>query len=218
MSIYFLNAECNYPQPLVDEVITMVKKYVEFATENLSIEKPFDITIYPNYTWTAGVEGVDGEAFSGGLLQLRLDLRNELFKISDLLGDPLKVTICHECNHIARWQSVGYGTSLLEATVSEGLATSYEKQVCGSYPIKHGDYSNIEELLQFYRERNTEEDERYNHGEWFFGKNEKYPKWLGYRVGTYIVEEVLKNNPSFLLTEITKMPAAKILALSNVKL
>lgn len=218
MNIHFLNAEFKYEEPLVKRVIDTATNYINGAIQDLNIQKPFDVTMYPNHAWTEETDGVDGEAFSGGLLQLRIDLRNEKNKIDDLLGDPLKATIYHECNHILRWQSVGYGTSLIEATISEGIATSYEKMICAPYVIKHADHSNIEELLKYYRERNKDEDTTYNHWEWFFGTHNKYPRWLGYKVGSYIVDEAMKNKPSMTFTEITKMSAEEILAISNISI
>ncbi len=218
MGIYFLNSEFKYEQSLVDKVTAVTNEYLESAVNDLSIAKPFDTTIYPNFKWTEETDGVDGDAFSGGLLQLRIDLRDEIYKISHLLGAPLKATVFHECNHILRWQSVGYGSSLLEATISEGVATSYEKSVCSQYEIKHADYSNISELLKYYLERNKEEDENYDHAGWFFGKGNKYPKWLGYRVGSYVVDQAMKNNPNMSYAELTKVSAEEIIALSNVQI
>lgn len=218
MSVYFLNAEFNYPDTVVDEVVLFVTKYVDEVTKDLSIEKPFDITIYPNYKWTEGVGGVDGHAMSGGVLQIRIDLRDSVLKIKDLLGTPLQAVVYHECNHIARWQGPGYGWSLLEATVSEGIATVYEKMKTESHEMSHADYSNIEELLQVYRLRNKEDDSSYNHNAWFLGFDPKYPKFLGYRVGTYIVEKALELNPKLSLVQMTRLQADEIIKLSKVEL
>lgn len=218
MSVYFLNAEFNYPKTIVDEVVLFVARYVDEVTKDLSVEGPFDVTIYPNYKWTEGVGGVDGHAMSGGVLQIRIDLRDSVLKIKDLLGAPLQAVVYHECNHIARWQGPGYGWSLLEATVSEGVATVYEKMKTEPHEMSHADYSNIEELLQIYRLRNKDEDLSYNHNTWFLGFDPKYPKFLGYKVGTYIVEKVLELNPELSLIQITRLEVDEIIKLSKVEL
>lgn len=218
MAIYFLNAEFNYPQDLVDRVTLAVSKYAEGAAKDLDIKNPFDVTIYPNHKWTEETEGVDGDALSAGVLQVRIDLRNEKYKIENLLGTPLKGLVRHEMNHVARWQGPGYGWSLLEATVSEGLGTVYEKMSTDPHDMPHADYSNIKELLSYYRNRNKEEDKGYNHSSWFFGFDKKYPKYLGYKVGTYIIEKVLELNPSLSIKELTVTETDKLVELSKVEL
>jgi hypothetical protein len=218
MAIYFLNAELNYPQDLVNKVTLVVSKYVEGAIKDLDIKKPFDVTIYPNHKWTEEIDGVDGDALSAGVLQIRLDLRNEKFPLDTLLETPLKGLIYHEMNHIARWQGPGYGWTLFEATISEGLATVYERMITEPYPLPHADYSNIEELLPHYKNRNKDEDDRYNHSSWFFGFDPKYPKYLGYKVGAYIIDQALTLNRSLSIKDMTQMDADEILKLSKVKI
>ena len=218
MAVYFLNAEFNYPQIIIDEVISAVQEYIGFVTTDLLIKNLFDIVIYPNHYWTEGTGGVDGHTQSGGFLLLRIDLRDEKYKIKDLLGSPLKAVVFHEANHVARWQGPGYGFTLLEATISEGLGTVYEKMNTAGYEIPHADYSNLEELLGKYRTRDKNDDATYNHNSWFFGFDPKYPKFLGYKVGAYIVDEALKNNPNMSIQDMTIMEAEEIVDLSGVKI
>ncbi len=218
MAVYFLNAEFNYPQTIIDEVITAVQKYLGFVTKDLLIKNPFDVVVYPNHYWTEDTGGVDGHAQSGGFLLLRIDLRDEKYRIKDLLGSPLKAVVVHEANHVARWQGPGYGFSLLEATVSEGLATVYEKMNSKGHEIPHADYSNLEEFLGKYRTRDKNDDATYNHNSWFFGFDPKYPKFLGYKVGTYIIDEALKNNPKISIQQMTTMKAEEIIKLSGIEL
>lgn len=218
MALYFLNAEFNYPADLVEKVSAVVLGYVEEVIKDLDIKKPFDVTIYPNHKWTEETDGVDGDALSAGVLQVRLDLRNEKFPLNILLGTPLKGLIYHETNHVARWQGPGYGWTLFEATISEGLATVYEKMITEPHPMPHADYSNIAELLPYYKNRNRDEDKGYNHSSWFFGMDTNYPKYLGYKVGTYIVDQALVMNPSLSIKDLTLMEAEKVLELSKVKI
>ena len=217
MATYFLNAEFNYPDELVRRVSDVVTSYATDAAKDLSIQKPFDIIIYPNHAWTDETGGVDGYAMSGGVLQIKVDLRNEKFKIDDVLGVPLKGTVFHEVNHIARWQGPGYGWTLLESTVSEGLATAYEKMIIAPNPVPHGEYEqDLDKLLSFYKNRDKEKDSTYNHNSWFLGFDPEYPKYLGYKVGTYIVETALENNPTLTLKELTTKTAEEVITLSGL--
>lgn len=218
MAIYFLNAEFKYPKILVDEVTSTIENYINEAVSDLKIKGDFDVLVYPNHEWTKDTDGVDGHAMSGGVLQIRIDLRNTFRSIKTLLGSPLKATIFHECNHIARWQGPGYGWGLLEATISEGLATVYERSKTAPYVIPHSDYSDIENLLSFYHRRNKHEDLSYNHNVWFFGFDPKFPKFLGYKVGTYVVDEALKNSKGTSIVELTQKTAKEILRISNLEL
>jgi hypothetical protein len=218
MLTYFLNAEFNYENVVVDRTVAAVNEYVDGVVKDLEIKNPFDVIIYPNWRYTEETDGVDGYAMSGGVLLIRIDLRQSKFKLDDVLGILLKGVVYHEANHIARWQGPGYGTSLMEATISEGLATAYEKMIVAPYPLPHSDYSNINEMLAVYRTRNKAEDSNYNHSVWFFGVTPGFEKWLGYKVGTYLVEEALKKNPKISISELTRTKTEDILKLSGVEL
>ena len=218
MSVYFLNAEFNYPPNVIDEVVLTVSGYISNVTRDLEIKKPFDVTIYPNHKWTEDTGGVDGHAMSGGVLQIRIDLRDSIYSVKELLGTPLQAVVYHECNHIARWQGPGYGWSLLEATISEGVATVYEKMKTDAHEMPHANYSNVEELLEVYRIRDKTNDTSYNYNAWFLGFDPKYPKFIGYKVGTYIIEKVLELNPDLSVKQLTTMEVDEIIKLSKVDL
>ena len=46
----------------------------------------------------------------------------------------LPPTIFHEWHHLARWRGPGYGKTLLEVMISEGLAQHFEVEVGGGEP------------------------------------------------------------------------------------
>jgi uncharacterized protein YjaZ len=215
MAIFFLNAEFGYSKQTVDTVVLATGGYIDDVILDLKIEHPFDTIIYPNDKYTEN-DGVGGFAMSGGVLQLRIDLRETKYNLEEVLSNPLKATIYHECNHIARWQGPGYGIGLINSTVSEGIATVYEKLATYPYKIPHGEYQDIEELLSIYRKRNKDDDTTYNHNEWFFGAGERYPAQLGYKVGTYIVEQALEKNKAISIYELTKLKSEDILEMSGV--
>ncbi|MGH7196703.1 MAG: DUF2268 domain-containing putative Zn-dependent protease [Candidatus Saccharimonadales bacterium] len=86
--------------------------------------------------------------------------------------------IHHELHHMARWQNVGYGTTLGEAILSEGIATYYEALTSGWTPP----WAKATVTDQVRRTAlNDWECEDYNHAAWFF-KGE-HGKWVGYSLG-----------------------------------
>ncbi len=58
-------------------------------------------------------------------------------------------------------------------------------------------------------------DIKYNHGEWFYG-DEELPRWIGYKVGFYIVDTLRKKYPDATWKDLVKMDAEKNIALSDV--
>ncbi len=113
------------------------------------------------------------------------------------IDDNLERTLIHELNHAARWQTVGYGDTLLEAMISEGLADHFEKEITNKNPnpwsVALGK-SQIKQMME--RAENEYNNKNYNHNEWFFGSKEKgIPKWTGYTLGYNLVAEYLKKNP-----------------------
>ncbi|MEL6618295.1 MAG: DUF2268 domain-containing putative Zn-dependent protease [Pseudomonadota bacterium] len=100
------------------------------------------------------------------------------------LGEPLERTLAHEINHVVRWRGPGYGTTLGDALISEGLAGVFVRDLYDSAP------EPWERALDSVSALSTAVfggwDEAYDHGEWFFGAG-RYPVWAGYSLGYRIV-------------------------------
>jgi uncharacterized protein YjaZ len=135
-----------------------------------------------------------------------------------LIGETeLKGTTFHETHHLGR----GYyysleGICLLEAVFAEGLATVFEKQ---QVPQKIPAYSIYEfNLLEkfFQQLREQKWDISYNHEDWFFGEGERW--WLGYKMGTYLVEQAIKRYPDETAASLVKISAEELLQWSGVDL
>ena len=100
-------------------------------------------------------------------------------KFKDITEENMILTILHETHHCMRWRDPGYGRTLGEAKISEGLATLYEEEHSGKPPIyaqvkiKQSDIDLANKELNNYK---------YDHDEWFFGKT-KVPRWFAYTYG-----------------------------------
>ena len=92
--------------------------------------------------------------------------------------NELRAVIAHELHHMARWQNVGYGTTLGGAIASEGIATFYEEIRSGRKPKWAESVVSVEALAEAKKEWNSQS---YNHQEWFY--DGPYGRWIGYSLG-----------------------------------
>ena len=75
------------------------------------------------------IRGHLGYAPMAGMIQLTFDPACPAFEPS--LGAPLARTVLHEAHHCARWAGPGYGATLGERLVSEGLAYRFAREISG---------------------------------------------------------------------------------------
>ena len=149
-----------------------------------------DVVVDDDAQSTIPETGVGGFAPSAHILYIHL---NPEFKdLENNLDFEIKSTLAHELCHCARWAVRGYGSTLLEALVSEGLADNFDIEVNNSSPkpwntaIQQGELENLKQKAQ----KEFLYDE-YDHKSWFFGSDE-IPRWAGYSLGYMIVGEYLK--------------------------
>lgn len=91
----------------------------------------------------------------------------------------------HEIHHAMRWDKVGYGETLGEALVSEGLAVYLEVAYTKSVPI----YSKIKLAAGIPSKAMKESDsDTYDHNSWFYG-SDTIPRWSGYTLGYEMVRQ-----------------------------
>ncbi len=101
-------------------------------------------------------------------------------RFADTWRQALRGTVVHELHHAKRWQGPGYGATLLDSLVSEGLATLYEIESTGVVPA----YAQIDEDLEELWQRASGLLEQTTlHPQWFFG-GDSVPRWAGYALGT----------------------------------
>ena len=100
----------------------------------------------------------------------------------------IEAVVAHELHHLARWHYTGYGLSLGEAVISEGLASLYEEEISNIKPAWAKAKVDKESLQKLIKDWN---DKNYNHAEWFF--DGKYGRWFGYSVGYRIAKQIYPN-------------------------
>lgn len=180
-SAHFLNARKTL-NAVMPETRAAVRDAVQAASEYADIPS-FDLIVRSG----DGIPewGVGGMAPAPGIIELtvnpaRFDAR--------LIGR----TIVHELHHLIRWDGPGYGRSLGEALVSEGLAGQFVQQVLGGAPDPWDATVPTSGLAKRAITEWAWLD--YDHALWFFGKG-NIRKWAGYGLGHRLIAEHIARNP-----------------------
>jgi uncharacterized protein YjaZ len=115
--------------------------------------------------------------------------------------------VAHELHHMARWQMIGYGSTLGGALASEGFATYYEEIRSGVKPKWAQREVSQEIRMQARQEWNSE---TYNHAQWFF--DGPHGKWTGYSLGYELAKKKL---PQFNLESTITLRSSELLEALN---
>lgn len=125
------------------------------------------------------------------------------------LESKLMRTLAHELHHCARWSSCGYGNTLFEAVISEGLADHFDQEVNGKDPLPWST-ALTKDQIQFLKPKLFEEawKDNYDHSAWFFGTQpHQIPRWAGYTLGYDLTKKYMElagKKPSELVFEPAK--------------
>ena len=170
----------------------------EFKNSIQKIEKIFpnqniDIIVYDNPFGTIPEYGIGGYTPYHHLIFISLD--PNFPNIQESISKQFSRTLTHEIHHAIRTKYVGYGNSLLEALISEGLADHFDSEINQCKPQSWDTALNQEQLDKFNKLATKEYfNKNYNHNDWFFGSND-IPKWTGYTLGFELVKNFLQKHP-----------------------
>jgi hypothetical protein len=110
------------------------------------------------------------------------------------LDAQLRAMLAHELHHAMRSRSAGYGSTLGEALVTEGLAQCYEEEVGCPTPnyavaVRGPELARLAQLA-----RDELWSDEYDHSKWFFGNktDEAFPWAGGYSLGYVLVRSWLE--------------------------
>ncbi|MFC3058043.1 DUF2268 domain-containing putative Zn-dependent protease [Paenirhodobacter populi] len=129
-----------------------------------------------------------GYAPERGLIYVTVDPENPILRTNP--SQSLERMLAHELHHSSRWDGPGYGKTLGEALVSEGLAGHFAQEVYGGAcdPWEQLPASTLRPY--FFKAQADWQSADYNHAEWFFGSQE-FPAWVGYSLGYEMVGRYL---------------------------
>src|SRR5262249_35144689 len=149
------------------------------------------ITVRPDPKATIPRYGVGGRTPNAHAVNIALDP-----KFADwerVLTNHLPQTLAHELHHSARWRGPGYGSTLFEAMISEGLADRFAVELLGIPVTPWSNAFPREQTPRFLALAQPEFDAKPygpdDHALWFFGSDASIPKWTGYTLGFRLVED-----------------------------
>ncbi|MCJ2060430.1 DUF2268 domain-containing protein [Methylobacterium sp. J-048] len=160
--------------------------------------------------------GTAGRAYRPSLLSLTLDPDNSNF-VTSLSNGDIRRTVVHEVHHCLRMAGPGYGATLGEALVSEGLAGKFVRHLFGTPPEPWESAVSDAVLATNRPDAAALAGTDYDHGAWFFGRCGLYPRWLGYTLGYRIVGDWLGARPAPDGDTWVNVPADAVLAAARAR-
>ena len=186
-SLHYLNAR-GAVSPFKDRVEQACREVVRRAEK---VVEPITLDVVIQAIPGRGIPQIGhvGYVPAPGIMMLTLDPVNPRLQAN--LGELLERVIAHELHHALRFEKTGYGHTLGEAIVTEGLAGRFAQELYGHDGEIWEHAVSRDELPAFAEEaRRRFDDEDYDHGAWFFGTGD-FPCWLGYTLGWEIVGHYL---------------------------
>lgn len=131
------------------------------------------------------------------------------------IGTWLPVTLAYELDHVARVnRGPGYGSTLLEVMVTEGMADAFATQAFPAAPTHPwAEALSPQQLRKLWARAQPRLDELLDlrgYGEWFSGKAQ-LPAWTGYSIGSGIVSSYLARHPEERASDLVTVPADQVL-------
>lgn len=155
------------------------------AISRLMLPPRLDVLIQRLPDETIPELGLVGRAYRSTMFSMTLDPENPNFAAS-LKEGAVHRHIVHEVHHCLRMAGPGYGWTLGEALISEGLAGQFVRHVLGSEPEPWERALSLETLQAAPVDASELAATYYDHSAWFFGTGDK-SKWLGYALGYQLV-------------------------------
>lgn len=113
-------------------------------------------------------------------------------KLTQSFEASFSALLAHELHHLVRERGPGYGRTLRDSLVSEGLACQFEKEVTGQLPIYGTEFAQDEVAEQLSRIAPFL-DGPYSPA-WMFGSHEQgIERSFGYRLGSTLVAQWLRS-------------------------
>ncbi|MFY9462129.1 MAG: DUF2268 domain-containing putative Zn-dependent protease [Candidatus Sungiibacteriota bacterium] len=155
--------------------------------------------------------GMTGSAIGKSGIQILIDFKRK-FTIQKFTAE-LSSSVAHEAAHLVREDVLEYNRSLLDAMVNEGVACYIEKVFFPRHNIPY--IAAIKNEKNFIKKAHIEfYKKHYDNSRWFFG-SEKFPRWIGYRIGFLIVSGCIQNK-KVSLAKLTRMKSVEILKGSKI--
>ncbi len=185
--LHLLTADKNL-KPYLPTIQKLAKPVLKKVSSLLPFKESVDIVVYryhaPNPDFATS-----GYTPTGNTLWLYTDPAQKGYK--KLLPEQLPKVLAHELHHACRWQGPGYGKTLKEALITEGLAAHFEQEALGGDPSAF--YLQFTEriLAGLFKKAKPElNSTSYSYNNWFFGNKAKnIPPHAGYGLGYWLINK-----------------------------
>ena len=150
---------------------------------------PVDLVVRHVPGWAIPERGHVGYTPTASLIELTADPALPAFR--DHLGESLSRALAHEFHHAARWDGPGYGTTLGEGLVSEGLACIFAREIYPGPPEPWEAPAPGTDMDALLGRAVAEWDAPFRLGSRWIGGGDGLPRWAIYAAGTRIAADAL---------------------------
>jgi uncharacterized protein YjaZ len=164
------------------------------------------ITVSANASRAIGGYGIGGFTTDGRTIDLFVDPAYP--NLGAVLADRIAPMLAHEAHHAARFRGPGYGRTMLESMISEGMADHFSIELLGvvvppwSNALPAGD---TETWLN--QARPLFDSTSYPHDQWFYGASASIPRWTGYTLGFRLIQRHKDTHPGATATTLVNTSA-----------
>ncbi|MHC5348687.1 DUF2268 domain-containing putative Zn-dependent protease [Metapseudomonas furukawaii] len=206
--------------PWNDRICQEAERIARLVTEKVPKRfhtKPVDVVVEHLAEATIPELGIGGRCYRRNLVTIELDPHNERFEES-LKAGALGETLAHELHHSMRHGTCGYGSSLGDALVSEGLADLFTQELtgCGTPiycdAVDKARWPETVSLAEAFRDRFD-----HDHWAWFAGTG-TLPRWAGYTLGYRLVQSFRALHPELPLHDLIDIPSERIISAAWIRM
>ncbi len=149
-----------------------------------------DVVVCVEPTYVIPALGLGGYSPAADRVFLPTDPANKRF--AESLETEFLPALGHELHHCMRRGTVGFGHTLGEALVTEGLACHFETELRnGKIPVYASALQKDDIARLMARAQEEFDNADYNYQEWFFGEGENIPFYAGYTLGFALVSRYI---------------------------
>jgi uncharacterized protein YjaZ len=197
LNLLLANAGNNFSEEEVALISRAVKDAEAYLLKELAFDYDVDIVVTPpsQLMRTIPEDGITGRTYNSRLIVIILNKAE-----AEVTRESLFETICHEMSHSLRWEKMPeYANTLFEGMIMEGLAVALEAKALEDNGISSKQFF-LKTMLETTPEMNEAmltnlkdklADTNYDYETIFYTGNDDLPRWAGYRLGYYFVQQHL---------------------------
>lgn len=187
ITLFISNASGSFSK-LEPIIRSALEKAVAIAVDKISL-KDVDVICIDDPSMVIPEIGIGGYTPSRHLMFLYIDSQSDKVTEQEIIN-----TLCHEFYHSMSYDGPGYGKTLFDSMIFEGLATAFEEESAkgNSFLVRNLRSREASQAL-FAKHSNELDAEDFNHFKWFiYDETNELPRWAGYEIGFYIVRAYLE--------------------------